>query len=123
MTFAVGVADEVCSSVDGAEVVERRVDKVLEVATDDVGGWEVTVAGHSTGYLLISQFVSHIAVKLHPELSVLLYITSPGENKVSGVPDTWQKHGVVLLKVVPSVEPDTLEKVEVTIGLEEGEGI
>lgn len=31
---------------------------------------------------------------------------SPGENKESGVPDTWQKHGVTLLKVVASVEPD-----------------
>lgn len=31
---------------------------------------------------------------------------SPGENKESGVPDTWQKHGVDLLKVVASVEPD-----------------
>lgn len=101
--------------------MELRVDDVPEVITDDVDGWEVVISGHNTGYLLISQFVSQIAIKLHPELSVLLYITSPGENKESGVPDTWQKHGVVLLIVVPSVEP--LVKVEIIIGVEEREGI
>lgn len=63
---------EVYDSIDGAKVVELRTGNVPEVVT----GWGVVV-GQNTGYLLISQFASQIAVKRHPEPSVLLYITSP----------------------------------------------
>lgn len=54
---------EVCSSVAGVKVVEVGIGNVPEVVTD---GWGVVV-GHNTGFLLISQFASQIAIKRHPE--------------------------------------------------------
>lgn len=72
MFFSVLGVGEVCGLDSGAKVVELRTGNVPEVVT----GWGVVV-GQNTGYLLISQFASQIAIKRHPEPSVLLYITSP----------------------------------------------